>query len=214
VALACATSQEGLSPLPAHPTTSSEHGSKPSQRYAEGTDVLRPLATSSSLVSMSAATMISIASVAIALASLIVTYGFARRTAVRARKPVLVFVDEPEQGAWVLRNVGNGPALNVVVAQRQEGQWFNPVIVPPLSTESSFSLRWLGRINTTGLGVTYADFEDRRYTSTLGSERSRTYEGNRLPDWHDGEIRRYWEVNDAHQPGTRWAARESAFSAE
>jgi hypothetical protein len=71
---------------------------------------------------MSAATVISIASVAIALASLTVNFGLARRAAVRARKPVLVFVDEPARGAWVLHNVGNGPALNVLVAQRQKGQ--------------------------------------------------------------------------------------------
>jgi hypothetical protein len=162
---------------------------------------------------MSAATVISIASVAIALASFIVNYGLTRRAAVRARKPVLVFVDDPAQGAWVLQNVGNGPALNVLVAQRQEGQWFNPVIVPPLSAESSYPLRWLGRINVTGLGVTCADFEDRRYTSTLGGERSRTYDGNRLPQWDDGEIRRHWELDSVQPPEIRWAARDSAFSA-
>lgn len=131
----------------------------------------------------------------------------------RARKPVLVFVDVPEQGTWVLQNVGNGPALNVLVAQRQEGQWFNPVIVPPLSAESSYPLRWLGRINTSGLGATYADFEDRRYTSTLGGERSHTYDGNRLPKWNDGEIRRHWELNGVQPSGIRWAASKSAFSA-
>jgi hypothetical protein len=162
---------------------------------------------------MSAATVISIASVAIALASFIFNYGLAHRAAVRARKPVLVFVDDPAQGAWLLQNVGNGPALNVLVAQRQEGQWFNPVIVPPLSTESSYPLTWLGRINTTGLGVTYTDFEDRRYTSTLGGERSRTYEGNRLPHWLDGELRRYWEFDRVQPPETRRAARDSGFSA-
>jgi hypothetical protein len=144
-----------------------------------------------------------------------INFGLARRAAVRARKPVLVFVDEPAQGAWVLRNVGNGPALNVLVAQRQEGQWFNPVIVPPLSTESSYPLTWLGRINITGLGVTYADFEDRRYTSTIGGERSRTYEGNRLPawEWDDLDVRRHWQLNSVLTPETRWAARDSAFSA-
>lgn len=162
---------------------------------------------------MSAATIISIASVGIALTSFIVNYGLTRRAAVRARKPVLVFVDDPAQGAWVLQNVGNGPALNVVIAQREEGQWFNPVIVPPLSTESSYPLTWLGRINTTGLGATYTDFEDRRYTSTLGGERSRSYEGNRLPQWDDGEIRRYWELEGVQPAEVRWAARGSAFGA-
>jgi hypothetical protein len=110
-----------------------------------------------------------------------------------------------------LQNVGNGPALNVLVAQRQKGQWFNPVIVPPLSTETSNPLTWLGRTNVTGLGVTYADFEDKRYTSTLGGERSRAYEGNRLPSWDDQEIRRHWELDSVLPAGVRWAARIAPF---
>jgi hypothetical protein len=126
----------------------------------------------------------------------------------------LVFVDAPEQGAWVLQNVGNGPALNVLVAQRQDGKWFNPVIVPPLSVNSSYPLKWLGRINSTGLGATYADFEDTRYKSTLGGERSRTYEGDRLPSWSDREVRRHWEPDlaDVLRVAVPWGVKESAFS--
>jgi hypothetical protein len=130
---------------------------------------------------------------------------------VRARKPVLVFVDDPEQGCWVLRNVGNGPALNVLVALRHGGRWFNPVLVPPFGKDSSFPLRWLGRINTAGLGATYSDFEDRRYTSTLGGERSRAYAGDRLPRWKDAEIRRYWELDEEFL-ASRWGEKESGFS--
>jgi hypothetical protein len=164
-------------------------------------------------VSISTATVISIVSIAIALFSFTLNYGLARRAAVRARKPVLVFVDAPEQGTWVLQNVGNGPALNVLVAQRQDGKWFNPVIVPPLSADSSYPLKWLGRVNSTGLGATYSDFEDTAYTSTLGGERSRTHEGNRLPNWSDREVRRHWEPELASVQRSLWAARESAFSA-
>lgn len=119
-----------------------------------------------------------------------------QRAAVRARKPVLVFVDDPEQGCWTIHNVGNGPALNVLVAQRAKNRWFNPVRVPPLGKDGSLPLKWLGRVNVTGLGANYSDFEDRHYTSTLGGERSRAYEGDRLPRWEDEEIRRYWEFAD------------------
>jgi len=166
-------------------------------------------------VGISTATVISIVSLAIALVSFVLNYGLARRAAVRARKPVLVFVDAPEQGTWVLQNVGNGPALNVLVAQRQDGKWFNPVIVPPLSVDSSYPLKWLGRVNSTGLGATYSDFENTLYTSTTGGERSRTYVGNRLPTWSDREVRRHWEPELAGVERSRipWAARESAFSA-
>jgi hypothetical protein len=163
---------------------------------------------------MSAATVIAIVSVAIAAGSFIVNYWMGQRAAVRARKPVLVFVDDPKRECWVLRNVGNGPALNVLVAQRQSGRWFNPVLAPPLATESAFPLTWLGRVNTTGLGATYSDFEDRRYTSTLGGEHSRTYGGNRLPDWTDDESRRYWELHPNKAITARWGERRSDFSAE
>ncbi len=161
---------------------------------------------------MGAALVISLASVALAFASFIVNFALNRQAAVRARKPVLVFVDDPDQGCWVLRNVGNGPALNVLVALRASGHWFNPVRIPPLSKDALYALPWLGRINIAGLGSSYADFEGYRYTSTLGADVSRAYEGDRLPQWGDREVRRYWEVPpDPLQ--TRWAERESNFQA-
>ena len=162
---------------------------------------------------MSAATVIAIVSVLIAAVSFVVNYWISHRAAVRAAKPVLVFVDDPERNCWVLQNVGNGPALNVLVAQRHSGRWFNPVLVPPLGTESTFPLEWLGRINTAGLGATYSDFEDRRYTSTLGGDRSRTYNGSRLPDWADEETRRYWQLRPHDIDAYRWGERMSDFSA-
>jgi hypothetical protein len=145
---------------------------------------------------VSPALFISTVSVAIAFLSLAINLVLNRRAALRARKPVLVFVDDPEQGCWTLQNVGNGPALNVIVAQRAGGQWFNPVRVPPFAKDTVYQLEWLGRVNDTGLGVSYADFEGHRYTATLGEEIARTYEGERLPSWSDAEIGRYWALPD------------------
>src|SRR5262245_21186173 len=68
---------------------------------------------------MSTATVIAVISVLIAGTSFAVNFWIGHRSAVRARKPVLVFLDDPERGCWVLQNLGNGPALNVLVAQRQ-----------------------------------------------------------------------------------------------
>ena len=162
---------------------------------------------------MAAATVIAIVSVAIAGASFVINFWIGHRAAVRARKPVLVFVDDPQQGCWVLHNVGNGPALNVLVAQRHRGAWFNPVLGPPLARDAAVPLTWLGRVNVNGLGATYSDFEDRFYTSTLGGERSRTYEGNRLPEWPDGEVRRHWQLGAGGAVGAQWGERPSRFSA-
>jgi hypothetical protein len=162
---------------------------------------------------VTAATVISLISLAIAGTSFVVNYVITQRATVRARKPVLLFVDDPDRQCWVLENVGNGPALNVLVAQRQGGRWFNPVFAPPLGKDSAFPLTWLGRVNVTGLGAAYTDFEDRSYTSTLGGERSRTYEGSLLPDWSDHEIRRYWQALPAEGAALRWGERSSDFSA-
>ena len=70
-------------------------------------------------------------------------YRQSRRSAVLTRKPVLVFEYDGNSG-WILRNVGAEPALNVVVGQkRADGEWFNPVRVPPLSKDGKFVLQWL-----------------------------------------------------------------------
>ena len=112
-----------------------------------------------------------------------------------------------------MRNIGNGPALNVIVAQRKDGQWFNPVRVRPMAKEQAETLEWLGRVNDTGLGVVYVDSEGLYYTSTVGAEILRTYEGARLPGWTEGEIRRYWEVGQAEAIAERWGAMPSDFRA-
>ena len=162
---------------------------------------------------MDPSTLIASVAVIVSVATFVVSLWAGLRAESRARKPVLVFIDQPADGNWVIRNIGNGPALNIVVAQRQDGFWFNPVKVPPLGRESSFSLVWLERTNDTGLGTTYVDFEGHAYTSTLGDEIARTYEGHRLPTWRDDEVERYWSLLERNVSHARWAARESDFRA-
>jgi hypothetical protein len=119
-------------------------------------------------------------------------YRFARRAAVLGRKPVLVFEYDGKVG-WVLKNVGAGPALNTVVAQKQVGgDWFNPVRVPPLSKDGQMVLLWLGHGNTTGLGATYTDFERNVYTSTCGNDLSQVFEGARFGPWPEAKVGRHW----------------------
>ena len=165
---------------------------------------------------MNAAILISVASVAIAFASLVVNFVLNHRAAVRARKPVLVFVDESR--TWVLRNVGNGPALNVLVAQRDANKktWFNPVLVPQFAKDTSITLKWIDVASDPGLGASYEDFEGRRYTATLGGEIARAYDDDKLPKWNvaetgwDAEVRRYWELPDRPYR-ERWSEKSSDF---
>ena len=143
---------------------------------------------------MDGSTLIAGIAVGISVVTFAISLWRGQRAEARARKPVLVFVDDPDAGCWVLWNVGNGPALNVLTAQRRDGQWFDPVKLPPLGRDSTFPLQWLGRVNDTGLGATYFDFEGSAYTTTLGDEVTKTYDGQRLPTWPDMEIARYWEA--------------------
>ena len=116
-----------------------------------------------------------------------------RRSAITGIKPVLVFVYNQERG-WILQNIGNGPAMNIIVAQKQvNGQWFNPVRIPPISKGTEFVLTWLNHVNDTGLRATYTDFQDRSYSSTCGNDLSRIFDGNKLLDWKEGEIGQHWQ---------------------
>ena len=99
----------------------------------------------------------------------------------------------------------------MIVAQRQDGAWFNPVRVRPMSKDQVTELEWLGRVNDTGLGATYADSDGRAYTSTLGAEVLRIYEAPRLPNWSEGTIRRYWEVPTYEPTAARWGSERSEF---
>jgi hypothetical protein len=159
--------------------------------------------------------LLSSLSVVIAFGALVVNFALSHRASVRARKPVLVFVfgDEHDRTEWVLRNVGNGPALNVLVAVRSQGEWFNPVRVPPLAKDASFRLTWVMPYDQVGLGASYGDFEGRRYTATLGDEVARAYDGDRLPEWNDAEIVRYWDISAAIATASSWGARRSDFTA-
>lgn len=119
-------------------------------------------------------------------------YRHTRRVAILGRKPVLVFLYDNDRG-WALKNIGSGPALNIVVAQKRVGgEWFNPVRIPPLPKDGEFIPVWLHHVNTTGLGATYTDFENKPYTSTCGNDLSQVFEGIRFGPWNDAEIGRHW----------------------
>jgi hypothetical protein len=140
---------------------------------------------------------------AIAIVVSISTFGlsfwFNWRSSIAARRPVLVFVYDGSSG-WILRNIGGGPALNIIVAQKRVGgEWFNPVRVPPFAKDAEFVLRWLGHVNTTGLGVTYTDYEDRPYTSTCGNDLSRTFRGTRFGPWRENMVGRHWDQADYNE---------------
>src|SRR5215469_9212280 len=101
------------------------------------------------------ATAVSIAAIVLSAVTFGVTYHASQVTERRTRMPVLVFVYSPQ--GWVLRNVGNGPALNVEVAQQiksgeEAGRWIRPVRVRKIGKGNDVLLRWLDHDNVHHFG--------------------------------------------------------------
>jgi hypothetical protein len=135
---------------------------------------------------------LSLTALLVSVVTFALNYRHTRRSAILSRKPVLVFEYDGDLG-WVLRNVGAGPALNVIVAQKRVGgDWFNPVRVPPLSKDGKFVLGWLNHVNTTALGATYVDTEQLPYTSTCGNDLSQVSSGTLFGPWLEQQVGRHW----------------------
>jgi hypothetical protein len=98
-----------------------------------------------------------------------------------AKRPVLVF--ERMAGAgWMVKNVGNGPALNVVFVEGDfDGKWLNPIKLPSLSKDGLLRLEKL--TVAARLGVTYTDFDDRLYSSDCTNYITKIRQGKPPDDW-------------------------------
>ena len=117
-----------------------------------------------------------------------------RRNALRGMRPVLVIAYRNDH--WNVANVGNGPALDLLVACKiPNGRWERPVRIPPLSKDGQFELRWLNGVNNRGIGVRYRDIEGRWYTSRASNDLTTIRNGDHLEGWREDEIGRYWAEN-------------------
>lgn len=106
-------------------------------------------------------------------------------------RPALVFMYGTTHG-WEVHNVGNGPALNVVVARAEmEGvftnAWEDPVRIPPLKNGSYYAVHW--RPDHDGsFGVSYEDMWGRPYTTVFYHERNNIHPGRHLLRWTEDQI--------------------------
>lgn len=136
---------------------------------------------------------VSLVALAFSIVSFFLSYRLSVEASVTSVKPVLVFEYDGGKG-WILSNIGNGPALNVLVAQKRVGgEWFNPVRVPPLAAASSLVPSWLGHVNTTGLGATYTDIDGRGYSSVTGNDLTQIHDGRTFGPWSEDQIGRHWD---------------------
>jgi hypothetical protein len=123
--------------------------------------------------------------------------------------PVLVVLPDPDGGGWRLENIGNGAALNIVIAQgrgdandglielrgerarRHRGvapgeSWCNPIHLRPMRAGTSQTVDW--PFHTSGVGITYTDALSFPYTVRTSRRGSRLTEQRCIPDWPDDEV--------------------------
>ena len=72
------------------------------------------------------------------------SYNLSHESAITSVRPVLVYQFDERKG-WSVRNVGNGPALDVIVAMKKDDKadWTQPMRIPPLAKDGEFNLnKW------------------------------------------------------------------------
>jgi hypothetical protein len=134
---------------------------------------------------------IAVAATVISVASVGISWTIARLNARSSIRPVVIFAYDHDKG-WQVSNIGAGPALNIIIAQRQQQGWFNPVRIPPISKDGSFTLIWCLHDNVHGLGALYEDADGRRYTSICGNDLSRSFRGHSFGPWPEADIGKHW----------------------
>ncbi len=140
-------------------------------------------------------TLLSTTAVVVSIISFIFSFSLSRDVAVSQIRPAIVFLYDGGSG-WSMQNIGNGPALNIIIAKRQtSGDWFEPVRVPPVAAGAGVALDWIGHSNIRTLGAIYQDFEGRYYSSFCQDDLSSAYEGRQLPIWPESEIKKHWQMS-------------------
>jgi hypothetical protein len=169
-----------------------------------------------------AAAIISGVSVLVAISAFVVARGAERRS----RMPVLVLLPDPS--GWCVKNIGNGPAVNVVIAQgrgsgggsvieldpRRIGRggiapgecWCNPIHLRPLDARGEETMPW--PFENSGVGISYTDVLGSVYDVRMSAAGTRVFEirrwivlqrAARVPSWGTEE---WMEMNELET----WAA--------
>jgi hypothetical protein len=115
----------------------------------------------------------SIAALAVSVTSFAPSYSLSVKNASSVKnatasvQPIWVFHYNRERG-WSVRNVGNGPALDVLTARRTDDQSDStyPVRIAPVSKDGEFALKWVEHSNVRTLNTRYADVHGDQYSST------------------------------------------------
>lgn len=138
-------------------------------------------------------TIISIFALVIAIASTIASIYFSRVNLRTDVLPTLVLVYNQQQG-WEIRNVGNGPALNITVAYQNHASdtWDAPTRLYPIPKDGVVLIPWVGH-NPDKIGITYNDIHNNEYTTITDEDLTKIQKGRLLPSWSNSEVQRVWQ---------------------
>jgi len=132
-------------------------------------------------------TLFSLISLLLSLTAIVITYLVFRKTHKRTVQPIIVFSNvEKEDGdktSWCIENVGNGPALNVLVAggtTQLEWNDGDKTLIAVMGCNVSRRLDWV-RLRGAFL-ATYKDIYGREYTSICVHNKHTITEGNSYRD--------------------------------
>ena len=116
----------------------------------------------------------------------------ANRAVTRSLRPVLVFVCEVRDKVWCVQNVGTGPALDIVVAEkdRDEQPWARFKRLPPLPKNGKIQLRSAPSF----FAVTYHDAENNTYSTICSGYRNRLQKGHVFDEPDENQIAIYPEL--------------------
>lgn len=141
---------------------------------------------------MTTQTLISSLSLFISVCALVVSVVLFRKTRQATVQPMLIFARRDDDKLWHLQNVGNGPALNLVVVDghRVEG-WATATNCDALAAGGSIALSWLKIASK--LGAAYTDVYDRPYHTICEQYRNRVTPGELIgipaPSQHEFHVR-------------------------
>jgi hypothetical protein len=121
-----------------------------------------------------------IASPVVAIASLALNYFLYRKTQRASVMPVLVFV-RIAANRWQLANVGQGPALSIVVGDKApDGKWGNKVRYFPIAAGAAVDVDSLQHGDQ--LIAVYTDIRGNTYSSVCSASENHFSRSNEFPD--------------------------------
>ena len=130
-------------------------------------------------------TLFTVISLLLSLIAIAITYLIYQRTQKTTVQPVIVFSNveqgDGDRSSWCIENVGNGPALNVLVAGgNNKLEWHEKDItmIPVIGCDNIRRL-WLKKYGA--LLATYKDIYGREYTSICVGNRHSIKDGNSHP---------------------------------